>query len=139
MTTTQLILSLIGWLVIQTVIIFVIWNSVGKGFDKNHPFEIGENGRRTIAFGVPFIVFAICLSKGGILIDFLDHGVGSKLFPYALGGTIIAFFAASMLMDFVPKRLSIILGTVGYVIGFSILYWCFVFTDPLEHFFGKQQ
>lgn len=138
MTTIQLILSLVGWLVIQTVIIFVIWNSVGKGFDKNHPFEVGENGRRAIAFGVPFIVFTVTLSKGGLVIDFLEHSFGSKLFPYVLGIMIIGFFAASMLMDFVPKRLSVILGTIGYVIGFSILYWCFVFTDPVEHFFGKR-
>jgi hypothetical protein len=119
MTTVQLILSVLGWLVIQTVIIFAIWNSCGRGFDKNHPFEIGENGRRTIAFGVPFIAFAISLSKGGWIIDFFDHKFGPKIFPYALWAIIIAFFAASMLMDFVPKRLSIILGAIGYVIGFS--------------------
>jgi hypothetical protein len=129
MTTVQLILSVLGWLVIQTVIIFVIWNSCGRGFDKNHPFEIGENGRRTISFGVPFIALAILLSKAGVLDNYLTHKFGSNVFLYVFFGIMAAIFVAGMLMDYVPKRLSIILGTIGYVIGFSILFWYFVFTD----------
>jgi hypothetical protein len=138
MSTFQVTLTLLGLVVLQCVCLFIFYfiffSSIGQ-LDREHPFSLGEGGRRAIAFGLPFIGLAMLIIKGNALDHFFTQKFGPKVFPYVFFGAMFAVFGIAIILDkYIPKRLSIPFGIVGYAIGFSLLCWYEVLTDRVEDF-----
>src|SRR5258706_5554314 len=98
--------------------------------NKQYPHGIGPQGRWFIFFGIPVAILGV------LLVTTLPHGlepglanaVGEKALPYVLFFTPVAVgIAALVLYKYVPKRLVIRLGIVGWIVGLLLIYWYFWF------------
>jgi hypothetical protein len=93
------------------------------------PDKIGRAGRWLIFAGIPTAVVAV------LVVSTLHHGlnqipqfVGEKAAPYIVFFTpVVIGFGGMFLYEHFPKRLVIPCGLVGWVIGFSLIYWYFWF------------
>ena len=92
----------------------------------NRPL-IGPSGRWLIFAGIPMAVWAIFFAITEPH-HALEHAVGEKVFPYILGGVPAAAVVGSMVLyKYFPKRLIVPIGTIGWILAFSILAWFFWF------------
>lgn len=95
--------------------------------NKKHPYGIGPTGRWLIFAGFPFSFCAILLTStmtndGGI------RGISEKFLPYVIAGVPSALMIGGMVLyGYLPKRLVIPVGIIGWAISVSVLCWFFWF------------
>jgi hypothetical protein len=96
---------------------------------EKYPYGVGPSGRWLIFCGVPLAIVAL------LLVSTVHHGVngladtvGEKALPYVIFFTPVAIgIVGWMLYEYLPKRLIIPLGILGWIVGLSLLYWYFWF------------
>ena len=96
------------------------------GMSAQYPHGISPVGRWLIFGGFPFsfcaVLLACTLREGNI------RGVSETLLPYVVAGVPSAIMIGGMaLYGYVPKRLVIPLGIIGWGISASVLCWFFWF------------
>jgi hypothetical protein len=98
--------------------------------NKKNPNGIGPSGRWSIFFGIPVTILGILLNVT------LPHGlepglanaVGETALPYVVFFTpVVIGVVGIVLYQYLPKRLVIPLGIVGWIVGLSLIYWYFWF------------
>jgi len=91
--------------------------------DKS-PYGIGSFGRWWIFSGASMFVMALAMSKWPLL----DYIFGQKASPYVfLGICGIVTIISLVLYDYIPKRLVIPIGIIGWILTLSFLCWFFCF------------
>jgi hypothetical protein len=134
-SNSQLIFVIVFSVILNVTVLFTLLYALGDRLDKEHPFSIQEKGRRYIFIGVPMIGIAVILCRASAMEHFFNVNVNNNVFPYVFfGAMILCYMAGDILYRVVPKRWVLPLGIAGWVTSFSLLYWYFVFTDPLQHF-----
>jgi|ERR1017187_371455 chromate transport protein ChrA len=87
------------------------------------PQKIGRAGRWLIFAGVPFAIIAVLFT---MTIRSLSEIVSESARPYVLFFVPVAIIiSAWVLYRVFPKRLIIVCGIAGWIIGFSVMYWFF--------------
>jgi len=85
---------------------------------------IGPGGRWMIFWGAPCFVIAIIVCKAPLL----EYIVGSKAAVYVFWGIAMLLAIINyILIDWIPQKLVIPIGIVGWILTASLLYWFFVF------------
>ena len=85
---------------------------------NNNPFRINEGARRMIFFGIPAVPI--------MLVPYLplEHIFGERAYPYILFGAMGIIATLGMVgYNFIPKRLIVPLGIIGWLLTASILCW----------------
>jgi hypothetical protein len=98
--------------------------------NKKYPHGIGPAGQWLIFAGIPVAILGVLLTstlrhgfdKG------LVHAVGEKALPYVLVYVPLAIVLGGWLLyQYFPKRLVVLFGITGWIIGLPLIYWYFWF------------
>jgi hypothetical protein len=79
-------------------------------------------------FGVPMLPIAVFLCLICLFDAPIGRVLGNRAFGWFIYGSCTVFGVLGMLLyDRVPPRLAAPLGTLGWIISFTLLYWFFWF------------
>jgi len=110
--------------VLYTAILFSMLCSMGDRLDTEHPFSIGEIGRRNIFIGLPAIGLAALMCSG----ESIPRIVGEKAYPYVFFGAMGVFAVVGIILyNIVPRKWILPLGIAGWITTFSWIFWYFLF------------
>jgi hypothetical protein len=92
---------------------------------NNEPHKIGSGVRAWIFWGAPMFFYVVL---GIPTYEPLARFVGEKIAPYIVivfGGLITII--TMIVDDYIPERLFIPIGVIGWALTFSFLYWYYCF------------
>jgi hypothetical protein len=95
-----------------------------QSMNQKYPYGIGPFGRAIIFWGAA--MFFLLLA--GIRHDLLTRAFGPKLDSYVLLGiATVLWIVSSLLFDRISKKLSLLIGVIGWLPTFSLAFYWYCF------------
>ena len=86
---------------------------------------VGQGGRWMVFAGAPMFVVALLMCRQGLP---LENIIGKNKAAYATLGIVLVIFAVSMyLYGRIPRRLTTLIGIVGWLLTITLSCWYFWF------------